>query len=143
MKTSFFLGGRENDTFFGGSGTDQLVGLAGNDELRGNGGFDALTGGAGDDDLFGGASSDVFFFDGTDDDDTIHDFELGSDTMFFIGTAITSKSQLSFQTFDADGDSQIDDAFVSYQVGGVFSSITVLNVDGQTLATTDSAFNVL
>ncbi|MEM1297883.1 MAG: calcium-binding protein [Pseudomonadota bacterium] len=129
---TLFLGGREADTFQGGSGTDQLLGLAGNDVMYGNDGGDALIGEAGDDDLFGGAGADVFFFDAVNEgDDTIHDFELGTDLVFFTGGRLSGPGDVTAEAVDVGGDAGLEDARISYVVDGFASSLTVLdtNVD--------------
>ena len=74
--------------------------------------------------------------------DTIHDFEIGLKLAFFTGTLITAKSQLTFTTVDADGDGAADDGVASYTAAGLDSSISVLNVDGDTLETTAGIFNI-
>ncbi|MEL7088326.1 MAG: di-heme oxidoredictase family protein, partial [Planctomycetota bacterium] len=130
---TLFLGGAEADTIEGGSGVDQILGLAGNDVISGNDGGDALIGEGGDDDLFGGAGSDAFFFDGVDGNDTIHDLELGVDLIFFTGGNFAALSELTLTGVDADDDEAgtgvLDDTLISYEVGGVASSITIIDHD--------------
>jgi len=70
-----------NDTLDGFGGDDTLEGGEGNDVLRGGYGDDVLDGGVGDDTLSGGAGSDVFRFTGNDGDDTITDFDPGTDVI--------------------------------------------------------------
>ena len=40
---------------------------------------------------------------------------------------ISSMSQLGFAAIDGDGDTALDDTLITYQVGGVTSTIAVLN----------------
>ena len=62
-------------------GDDELFGGGGEDSLLGGGGEDTLESGDGDDALTGGGESDIFvFLDGTDDD-SVTDFEDGSDLL--------------------------------------------------------------
>ena len=131
-ETTFFLGGTQSDTFFGGSGTDQLLGVAGDDVMYGNDGQDALIGEGGDDILFGGAGPDAFFFDGLrEGNDTIGDFELGLDVLFFTGGLIVGLDQLDFAEDLVDGNDQLD-TVITYEAGGEVSTITVLDIDSQT-----------
>ncbi|MFK7944881.1 MAG: calcium-binding protein, partial [Paracoccaceae bacterium] len=126
---TFFLGGAQDDTFFGGSGTDQLIGLGGNDVMYGNDGSDGLIGEGQNDDYYGGADADFFFFDGQDGDDTIHDLELGLDSIFFFGDLIEDLSQLTFSATDADGDGQQDDSMITYEAAGEQSSISAVGIE--------------
>lgn len=69
-----------NDILRGGTGNDHLSGDDGNDILKGDEGNDRLMGGQGADQLEGGSGRDEFVFTRpTDADDTILDFEVGSD----------------------------------------------------------------
>ena len=90
------LGG--NDTINGTSAADKISGGAGYDSLTGDGGDDTLNGGEdndvihgnkGDDLLYGGSGADIFYGGaGSDtfgivwDEDTIYDFESGSDKLW-------------------------------------------------------------
>ena len=74
-------GGTGNDTLLGGNSRDRLVGGAGNDRLVSGGGRDTLDGGAGDDTLTGGAGRDLFVLRPDEGEDTITDFDLGSDRL--------------------------------------------------------------
>ncbi|SNT06674.1 calcium-binding protein [Tropicimonas sediminicola] len=94
-------GGDNNDKLYGGSGHDFLGGGVARDVLRGQTGNDGLNGGSGNDKLFGGkgddmlrggsgvdvmtgnAGADIFVFSGAIGDDTIADFEIGTDTLRF------------------------------------------------------------
>ncbi|MEL6399388.1 MAG: hypothetical protein AAFR26_09920 [Cyanobacteria bacterium J06626_4] len=73
-----------NDTVRGLSGDDLLRGGSGDDTLSGGRGSDRLRGGAGFDVLMGGRGDDTFVLAAGEGDDTIMDFEVGTD---FIGLA--------------------------------------------------------
>ncbi|MEM1297977.1 MAG: calcium-binding protein [Pseudomonadota bacterium] len=128
---SLFLGGSQADTFQGGSGVDQILGLRGNDVIFGNDGGDGLIGEGGDDDLFGGAGADAFFFDGVNEgDDTIHDFELGADLIFFTGGSVTSAR---LANTDANGNG-VTDTLLTYFIGAAASgTITIIDHNAQTV----------
>ena len=131
---TFLVGGAASDTFLGGAGTDQLLGLGGDDVIYGGAGGDGIIGGAGDDDLFGGAGVDAFFFGGAGDgNDTIHDLELGVDLIFFTGGNLV-RADVTFADTDADGNG-VTDALLTYEVGGVASSVTVIDHDAQAVET--------
>ena len=73
-------GGKGDDHLRGQSGRDTLYGGDGDDTLEGGKGMDFLQGGKGNDILTGGAGRDTFqFFQNTDGDNTITDFEIGKD----------------------------------------------------------------
>ena len=96
-------GGADNDTLRGGNGDDDLFGGDGNDNLRGDRGDDDLSGGAGndvirggngndrieggedDDMLYGGRDADMFVFSAGSGDDTVRDFNPGTDTIALNG----------------------------------------------------------
>ena len=132
----YLLGGNQNDTFFGGTGVDQLIAQGGDDLLIGGLNQDALNGGNGDDDLWGGLQGgtgdgnlDLFLFDDADGDDTIHDFEAGTDAFLFYGDAIAGIGDLGFSMIDTNGDMIDDSTVITYIAAGLTSTITVLNVD--------------
>ncbi|MFK7944167.1 MAG: Ig-like domain-containing protein, partial [Paracoccaceae bacterium] len=131
---TFFLGGRQGDTLIGGTATDQLIGLGGNDVIYGGDGVDGLIGEGGDDDLFGGRGGDIFFVDGNDGHDTVHDLDVGpgGDLLFFTGSLVTDIRDLTFILVDADAGGAVNDTRITYSVGGVDSSVTFLNVDPET-----------
>jgi len=77
-------------------GGQTITGTDGNDDLRGGGGddiitagdgFDVLSGLVGDDTLTGGALGDTFIFVQDNGNDTITDFEAGSDLLDFSDVA--------------------------------------------------------
>ena len=74
-------GGDGDDTLIGGDGSDSLIGGSGNDSLSGGRGRDTLDGGAGSDTLFGGNAKDLFVLRAESGEDTITDFESGSDRL--------------------------------------------------------------
>ncbi|WP_139207494.1 calcium-binding protein, partial [Phytopseudomonas flavescens] len=75
----FLDGGEGNDRLYGGDGNDILYGVAGNDTLNGEVGNDILDGGAGNDALSGGAGSDTYRFSRGWGQDTINNYDTGSD----------------------------------------------------------------
>jgi hypothetical protein len=84
-------GTTEDQYINGGRGSDELYGGGGQDFLAGGAGRDLLNGGRGDDTLQGGNGDDVFQFRRRPGDDTILDFESGSD-------------QIDLSAFDIDED---------------------------------------
>jgi len=82
-------GGNGADRLTGDRGSDRLLGGKGNDKLFGGDGGDTLKGGAGRDILVGGDSwhGDTFVFSRADSGarDVIRDFQLGTDTVRFLG----------------------------------------------------------
>ena len=77
-KDDHLSGGYGDDLLLGGNGDDLILGEYGNDRLQGGTGNDLLDGGSGEDTLIGGSGSDAFFLDGYNED-TILDFQDGSD----------------------------------------------------------------
>ena len=75
------VGGAGDDSLIGGNGKDTLDGGDGNDTLVGGNGKDILVGGAGDDSLVGGKGKDIFLIESGNGEDTIADFEIGSDRL--------------------------------------------------------------
>lgn len=80
-------GGHGDDTLISSGGRDKLSGGHGNDLMIAGAGRDKLAGGRGDDTMFGGAGRDVFIFGARGDNDTIGDFEDGTDVMRIKGGA--------------------------------------------------------
>ncbi|MFQ5565264.1 MAG: calcium-binding protein [Paracoccaceae bacterium] len=89
-----------NDTMTGGDGDDHFVGARGEDTIDGGAGNDTLYGSLDDDEITTGSGSDTLIFlryntngNGLDDDafalgdsyDVVTDFDVGSDTILFIG----------------------------------------------------------
>ena len=83
-----------DDMLYGGSGSDAIYGRVGNDRIFGGTGDDFLVGGTGDDLLRGGlgydnltgsAGGDEFVLVSGEGTDTIHNFEIDSDTIILYG----------------------------------------------------------
>lgn len=72
-----------DDILRGGLGDDRLYGGDGNDKLEAGAGNDKLEGGRGNDSLYGEAGIDTFYYQGGDGNDTIYDFEIGTDKYLF------------------------------------------------------------
>ena len=88
-------GGGGNDTLWGGEGADSLAGNAGNDVLVGEAGNDTITGGAGDNLLNGGDGADVFVFGAGWGNDTIFDWQDGTDRIDLRALGLADASGLS------------------------------------------------
>jgi len=73
------------ETVYGFAGNDILTGGDGDDSLFGGVGNDQLTGGLGHDELTGGAGNNTFVFSLAEntDNDVIHDFTVGDDSLSF------------------------------------------------------------
>jgi trimeric autotransporter adhesin len=67
----------------GTDGPNALTGGSGNDVLNGNGDGDILAGGAGNDQLWGGRGDDAYLFNIGDGRDTIGEYPIGTDTVYF------------------------------------------------------------
>jgi Ca2+-binding RTX toxin-like protein len=89
-------GGGGNDFVSGGLGQDILIGGAGVDQLLGGAGNDTLAGQAGNDQLTGDAGADLFYFNLGGGQDTITDFQNGTDKIG-IGADIASVNVFDFQ----------------------------------------------
>lgn len=103
-------GGDGNDTLNGNGGDDILYGQKGDDTLNGGAGNDILLGGSGINSLTGGAGSDTFVFSSATQKDTVNDFLLGTDHLYFAdGVTVTKtvettvSSQLSTVLTLSDG----------------------------------------
>ncbi|TNE63534.1 MAG: hypothetical protein EP335_09705, partial [Alphaproteobacteria bacterium] len=100
-------GGNGDDYAWTGSGADMLLGGAGDDTLLGLEGADTLSGGAGSDSLSGGTGADRFVFDAGWGNDTITDFDAGTDVIDMSGTGLYSGdvtiSQAGSDVIVADG----------------------------------------
>ncbi|MGF0338306.1 calcium-binding protein, partial [Ectopseudomonas toyotomiensis] len=71
-------GGAGDDRLYGENGNDTLIGGAGNDILDGGNGNDLLLGGEGNDSLSGGAGSDIYRFSRGWGQDTINNYDTGT-----------------------------------------------------------------
>lgn len=76
------------DQVRGTSGNDQIFGNDGKNQLEGRSGDDTLKGRGGDDTLIGGSGADTFVFDTNWGNDTITDFEAGTDKLDFTETSL-------------------------------------------------------
>lgn len=102
------LGGGGEDELNGNDGTDVLIGGADNDTLSGGDGTDTLNGQAGADDLNGGNGADTFIFETNTGDDTIEDFQTGSDLIDVTAfTAFTSGQGVLDATADSGGNAVV------------------------------------
>ncbi|WP_431272309.1 calcium-binding protein [Dankookia sp. P2] len=96
-------GGGGNDTLWGGDGDDSIAGNAGSDTLVGGAGADTLAGGAGDDGLFGGDGADVFVLGTGWGNDTIFDWQDGSDLIDVRALAASGLHDVTGLTITANG----------------------------------------
>jgi Ca2+-binding RTX toxin-like protein len=101
------LGGEGDDSLDGGAGRDALFGEAGNDTLlggldddtlQGGVGLDRLDGGAGRDSLTGGADSDIFVFRSGYGQDTVFDFQNGTDRIDMSSMGMTFNNLVLLQS---------------------------------------------
>ena len=128
--TDLLFGDNGGDVLNGGDGFDQLDGGAGGDFLFGDAGIDTLNGGTGNDQLYGGSNgmviageTDIFVFNTAFGIDTIHDYEVGVDTVGFIGiTGLTSYADLTVSEVSGN-------AVVSFGM----NSVTFIGVSQATL----------
>ena len=91
------LGSGGADRLYGNADNDRLYGGSGGDKLFGGSGRDTLDGGTGDDVLTGGLAADQFWFRATSGDDTITDFQDGTDRIRILSGA-TAFSGLTLTT---------------------------------------------
>ncbi|UWR14000.1 DUF4214 domain-containing protein [Sulfitobacter sp. M368] len=83
-------GGGGQDTLFGQTGADELFGDAGNDQLQGGIGNDTLRGGAGEDVMFGQGGTDTFVVGLGDGENTVYDFDLGTEVIRLIDSGFAT-----------------------------------------------------
>ncbi len=102
----------------GTDGNDNLIGGAGNDTISAGAGFDILTGLVGNDTLTGGALGDTFVFTENNGNDTVTDFEAGSDLLDFSDVA------------DALGDLTIQTTGGNTVISFADGSVTLQGFDG-------------
>ena len=108
-------GGTSGDnTLTGSDGAELIKGLAGDDTITSGGGVDVISGGAGDDTINLGAGAQTVLYrfesdagflgrwDGYDDADTIHNFELGTDRLVLIDVSGDGDPINNFEKFAAD-----------------------------------------
>lgn len=108
---------------------DKLYGFEGDDTITALDGDDLLVGGLDDDLLIGGAGADIFRFQQGDGQDTISDFEDGTDIIQLWDTGLT----FADLTIEQVG----NDAVINYGAG---SLITVSGVDAAALTQDDIVF---
>ncbi|TBU81888.1 calcium-binding protein, partial [Phytopseudomonas dryadis] len=82
------IGGLGNDYLSGGNGHDLLLGGEGNDSLYGGASNDILEGGSGNDHLSGDAGSDLYRFSRGWGQDTINNYDTGTDKTDAIEFAV-------------------------------------------------------
>ena len=85
------IGSEFNDNLTGDDNANSLTGKDGNDTINAAGGNDFIVGGTGADNLTGGAGSDTFvYLNPGEGNDTVTDFEVGSDQIAVIGAAFSA-----------------------------------------------------
>ena len=77
-----------------------LAGGQGHDRLEGGGGADTLTGGTGNDFLRGGTGNDTYLFSRGDGQDTISDWDYGTDAIQF-GAGISAADIIVSQVYNS------------------------------------------
>ena len=112
----------------GGEGADEIYGGSGNDTIFGGAGNDILFGGAGDDTLSGGAGDDTFAWMAGDlgGADSILDFQLGADRLYFEGLL---DSSTTLETL-------LDNGTLEVKTTGVDSVELTINQTGDIATTT-------
>ncbi len=122
-------GGNGNDTVYLDGGNDRFVDVAqdgrhGQDTVYGGWGSDTIVLSGGDDVAFGGVGADTFEWDAAvfAADDTVGDFEDGTDTLSFVGIGF--------------GDVSVTDAGADTLVTWANGSVTLTGID-HTLITVD------
>ncbi|MCU0543979.1 MAG: DUF4347 domain-containing protein [Oscillatoriaceae cyanobacterium Prado104] len=113
-------GGAGDDRIYGGENDDTLIGCEGDDILLGDKGDDLLTGGLGNDTLTGGDGVDRFLLFANAGNDTITDFEDGTDLLVLGNVTF---SQLAI--VETNGITQI--SFVP--TGQVFANLIGISAD--------------
>ena len=115
-------GTNAGETLNGTNQTDFILAYDGDDDLFGFEGEDTLIGGAGNDTMTGGTDADTFIFSLAENsgNDTITDFEVGTDVLAFE------------DVIDVDGPIGIDlgDAVESYDNGGTGGDLTLNLTNG-------------
>ena len=130
----WLVGGEGADTIEGGADADWIDGGEGDDTLKGDAGEDKIDGGEGDDTITGGAGADRFVFNSGDGNDTITDFENGTDTIDLSAiTAITGFSDLTIT--QVGDDTRID-------LGEDVGEITLEDFTATDLDATDFDFSM-
>ncbi|MEM1160094.1 MAG: calcium-binding protein, partial [Pseudomonadota bacterium] len=157
-----FFGGNGGNLMYGGDGGDGgaagqgdgLIGFNGDDTIFGNEGGDIIWGRRGDDILDAGRTTDgsatdgdadQFNFEAASGNDTISNFEVGTDILFFnIRNLDDTSGDGSFNTADLDFDtSNGTDTVVTFTAfgGTAVSTITFLGVDAADDLENNGVFN--
>ena len=121
--TASIIGTAGEDNLQGTAANEFIASGAGNDILVGGAGNDTLAGGAGIDVMTGGAGADTFYLDPTASEDTVTDFELGSDRLG-LAAGLTFE-ELSF----AGNDIQRGDAVLMTLTGVDTTNLTADNFE--------------
>ena len=120
--TTFNTPSAGNDLLLGDNNNHNLSGGAGDDIIVGSTGNDVINGGTGNDKLYGGGGSNTFVFDPNSGNDTIMDFHVGTDHVFFTpGQGFSAAAPVNGD-FNGDG---VVDTKVTLTDG---STITLLGV---------------
>lgn len=127
------FGGNGNDTLTGGAGSDRLSGGSGNDVIVGGVGLDRIAGEGGDDTMSGSVGRDIFVFGIVSGNDTVTDFENGTDKInihaFGINPANYETAVKTFFSAVTDG-VRLDLGGLGGQPGQVtFIGVTLSDID--------------
>lgn len=125
------VAGAGNDVVYAGAGDDEVAAGTGNDEVYGGDGDDTIDGDTGADTIYGGAGDDEVSLGGTDGAADLFVFSAGNDTVseFETGTDQIDVSALGITNFD--------DAVIS-----TGSGTTVITFDADTSITYNGAFDI-
>lgn len=114
-------------------GAETLEGLGGDDNLSGGAGVDVIDGGEANDGLTGGADTDIFVFEASHGNDTITDFEDGTDIIDL--SALDGVTSFDDLTITASG----NDAVINTGQG----TITLTGVSTDDLDADDFVFSTI
>lgn len=117
---------------YGNEAANKLFGWAGNDLLDGGFGNDVLNGGAGNDTLIGGAGADTFVFTSGYGQDTVTDFQHGTDKLVLVGVksaavSISHTANSTVVSIGADkitltGDSHFELSDISFMTASAYGT---------------------
>ena len=114
-------GGQGEDMIFGSFGADSLNGNTGHDTINGGSSSDTIRGGEGEDYLTGGSFGDTFVYEAGDHGiDTITDFNLASDKIFFGEDFLATNNV---------GQTDLDDVLLAWAYGDGNSILAVETAD--------------
>ena len=106
------LGNGSNDTLYGESGNDTVIGGFHNDFISGGDGNDLLVGQTGNDTLSGGSGADIFYYEQSDENDLITDFNAAEDMLrvraYLNNTSIDSAEDVLARMSDSGSDVLMD-----------------------------------